>query len=202
MIVECNNCESKVDAEVLGSNDDCDPVTCEQYRISLTKCPVCKATLVAGQSYCQTGYATWEWTDARRLWPEPHDYLSWSIPAEVKTSLEEARKCYNAKAFSACAVTCGRAIEAICVLHAKEDNLHRGLKALKERGIIDARLAEWGDSLRHERNLGAHASGVKPSRDDARDVLDFATAICEYVFVLSEKYNEYKERKEKAGNGQ
>ena len=92
---------------------------------------------------------------------------------------------------------CGRAIEAVCIQHTKEKTLYKGLKALKEKGIIDGRLLEWGNSLRYERNLGAHATGVKITRDDASDVLDFATAICEYVFVLSEKYNNYQERKKK-----
>ena len=82
----------------------------------------------------------------------------------------------------------------------KDSILHSAviLEALKEKGVIDGRLFEWGDSLRHERNLGAHATGVKTTREDARDVLDFAIAICEYVFVLSNKYTEYKERKSKA----
>jgi len=198
MIVECNTCESKVDAEVLGSNTEFDPEVSEPYRYTLAKCPICGSTLLAGQDHYQTSAGTWEWGNARRLWPEPDGYLHWSIPSEARASLEEARKCYKAKAYSACAVMCGRAIEAICVEHTKEKTLAKGLKALKDDETIDGRLFEWGDSLRHERNLGAHATGVKTTRDDARDVLDFAIAICEYVFVLSEKYNEYKERKGKA----
>jgi len=198
MIIECNTCDSNVDAEVLGSNDEFDPEVGDPYRYSLTKCPVCGSTLLAGQDHYQIGAEEWEWGKARRLWPDPDDYLHRSIPSDARTSLEEARKCYKAKAFSACAVMCGRAIEAVCVEHTKEKTLAKGLKALKDDGIIDGRLFEWGDSLRHERNLGAHATGVKTTRDDARDVMDFAIAICEYVFVLSEKYKEYKERKDKA----
>ena len=203
MIIECSNCDTKVDAEVLGSNDEYDPEGGgDCYRYSLTKCPVCGSTLLAGQDYSYTGIDidSREWTNATRVWPDdPDDYgLDLTIPSEVRSALVEARKCYKAKAFGACAVMCGRAIEAVCVEHTKEKTLDKGLKALKDDGIIDGRLFEWGDSLRHERNLGAHATGVKTTRDDARDVLDFAIAICEYVFVLSEKYNEYKKRKNKA----
>lgn len=198
MIVECNNCDSKVDAEVLGSNDEYDPEMGEPYRYSLAKCPVCSSTLLGGQDHYQSGPDSWKWSDARRVWPEPDNFLHWTIPSEVRSALEEARKCYKAKAFSACAVMCGRAIEAICIQHTKEKNLAKGLKALKDKGIIDARLLEWSNSLRHERNLGAHATGIKTARDDARDLLDFAIAIGEYVFVLSAKYKEYKKRKDKA----
>ena len=53
-----------------------------------------------------------------------------------------------------------------------------------------------GSHFRHERNLGAHAfTGTKATREDARDILDFAIAICEYIFVLSAKYDAYQKRK-------
>lgn len=198
MIVECNNCNSKVDAEVLGSNDEYHPEQGGGCRFSLTKCPVCGSTLLAGQDYLQTGPDSSEWSIATRLWPEPDNYLHWTIPSEVRLALDEARKCCKARAFMACTVMCGRAIEAICLEHTKEKSFAKGLKTLKDDGIIDGRLFEWGDSLRLERNLGAHPTGTKTTHDDARDVLDFAIAICEYVFVLSEKYNKYKERKDNA----
>jgi hypothetical protein len=90
---------------------------------------------------------------------------------------------------------CGRAIEAICAEHkTKSKNLGVGLKELRDKKIIDQRLFEWGDTLRQQRNIGAHANEEEISREDARDILDFALAICEYVFVLSEKYKEFQAR--------
>ena len=106
--------------------------------------------------------------------------------------------CYRARAYSACAVMCGRAIEAMCNAHTNEKTLHKGLAAMRDSGAIDGRLFEWGDSLRQERNIGAHASGQTVSRDDANDVLEFAAAICEYVYVLTDRYKKYKERKPKS----
>lgn len=198
MIVECHECKSKVDANVIGASDHNHPERDPPHRISLVECPVCHSSLLCIQERFQTGRDTWELDDAARLWPEPDNHLSRSIPVEVRASLEEARKCYKASAFCSCAVMCGRAIEVICVQYSEEKTLYEGLKKLKEEGIIDGRLLEWSDSLRHERNLGAHASGSETTRDDARDLLDFATAICEYVYVLSKKYDEYQERKRKA----
>jgi hypothetical protein len=55
-------------------------------------------------------------------------------------------------------------------------------------------LFEWGETLREQRNLGAHEPEHDISRTDARDGLDFVLAICEYVFVLSEKYKEFRDR--------
>ena len=71
----------------------------------------------------------------------------------------------------------------------------KGLAAMRDAGHIDGRLFEWGDSLRQERNIGAHASDQTVSHDDANDVLEFAAAICEYVYVLADRYRRYKERK-------
>ena len=48
--------------------------------------------------------------------------------------------------------------------------------------------------MRNLRNIGAHASAEHISREDARDVLDFAIAICEYVFVPAQKYVAFQER--------
>ena len=47
-------------------------------------------------------------------------------------------------------------------------------------------------------NIGAHATEDKISKEDAKDLLDFAQAICDYVFVLNAKFNRFMERKDKA----
>ncbi len=58
-------------------------------------------------------------------------------------------------------------------------------------------LREWGEALRAERNIGAHAGDEVITVQDASDVLNFAIAISEYVYVLDDKYKAYKERKAK-----
>ena len=70
-----------------------------------------------------------------------------------------------------------------------------GLKKLKAATIIDDKLFEWGDALRNERNIGAHAGEATVSRQTANDLLDFTLAIAEYVYVLDDKFKSYKERK-------
>ena len=90
---------------------------------------------------------------------------------------------------------CGRTIEGVCSHHkTKSKTLAGGLKELRKNGIIDERLFEWGDELRNHRNIGAHATVKKISKEDAQDLLDFSSTICEYVFVLNEKFNRFKER--------
>jgi len=161
------------------------------------ECPVCKNAILAGQELYQTGPDRYEWSDATRLWPEPEKYLDWNLPDLVRSSLEEAEKCYKAKAYNACAVMCGRALESICSEHnTKNKFLAGGLKELLDNQIIDKRIYEWGEALREHRNIGAHATGGKISKKDAKDLLDFANAICDYVFVLTNKFKDFMKRKE------
>ena len=197
-LIECPDCESKVSAVILakreyGSTDDYDP-----FVVYFLECPVCHRTMVGDSYPMQIGIDKWELTEPSRLWPNPSENLDWSIPTSVRQSVEEARKCFGAKAYSACAVMCGRSIEAVCKEHgSKKRTLAQGLKELKDNGIIDGRLFEWGEALRDRRNIGAHASDENISREDASDVLDFTIAICEYVYVLTQKYKEFKKREKK-----
>jgi hypothetical protein len=72
--------------------------------------------------------------------------------------------------------------------------IQNGLKELKELGVIDGRIYEWGEELRKSRNIGAHATDEKITPEDARDMLDFTIAIGDYVYVLSDKYEKFKSR--------
>lgn len=92
----------------------------------------------------------------------------------------------------------GRTLEGVCNHYLpKSKNLADGIKGLKEKGIIDDRLFHWGEELRKHRNIGAHATDEKISKEDAKDLLDFVNAICEYVFVLTGRFNKFMERKAK-----
>ncbi len=70
---------------------------------------------------------------------------------------------------------------------------------LKEKGIIDSRLYDWSQQLRAFRNLAAHADTdvSSISRRDAEDLQSFVYAIIEYVYDLTDRYNEFKARLEK-----
>ena len=94
-------------------------------------------------------------------------------------------------------VMTGRALEAMCRhFQTKSRTLAHGLKELLDREIIDKRLFQWSEELRVHRNLAAHATDEQLSHDDAEDLYNFATAICDYVFVLNEKFDLFMKRKE------
>lgn len=190
MIIECPYCEARVDAKVIAQNDDPETEEIPPFRVFLLVCPVCRNTLLAG-------YDLYTDDDTPvRLWPSPVKHPSFRIPAAVRLSLGEANSCFKAHAYGACAVMCGRALEGICkVYKTKSPFLGKALRELRDRGVIDPRLMAWATELQKSRNIGAHASDEKVSRQDASDLLTFVNAICEYVFVLSHQFEAYMERR-------
>jgi hypothetical protein len=205
MLIDCTHCQARVNAEVLkaasyGVGDDLFEMFNESYRLSLLRCPECQHLLVGKQFMVKPGdeFTDPEWDKASRVWPDPISDLAVCIPEKIRVCLLEARKCLHATAYTACVAMSGRAIEAMCKhFSTKKESLFEGLKELYDRKIIDERLYQWGDELRKHRNLAAHASDAKFTQMDAKDLYDFSTAICDYVFVLTEKFEGFRKRQAK-----
>jgi hypothetical protein len=199
MIIECPHCESKVDCDEKGHVDISLEYTDVPTKVMLLVCKVCGNALLGMSELIQIDYDTWEWDSASRLWPAPETEVDWTIPEIVRNSLIEAQICFKAKAYSACAVMCGRAIEGVCKCYDSETKtLASGIKKLREAGVIDERMYSWAEALRENRNLGAHATTERVTKEDARDLLDFSIAICEYIFILYEKFDCFQKRRAKA----
>jgi hypothetical protein len=104
-------------------------------------------------------------------------------------------------AFLAAAAMAGRALEAICRHYATKDTyIGAGIKELRDKGIIDARLFEWGEELRDQRNMAAHATEAAFSAQDAEDIITFTYAIVDYVFLLTRKFEQFQKRKKEKAN--
>ena len=198
MITDCPHCDSKVDCEEKGYVDLGTELKGIPSKAVLLECKICHSPLFGFSDLIPVGENEWDWDNADRRWPAPETEIDWSIPEIARNSLIEAKQCFKANAFSACAVMCGRTIEGVCKHHdAKTKTLDAGLKKLRDDGMIDDRIFEWGDALRQHRNLGAHATTKRVAKEDARDLLDFCIAICEYIFVLNEKFQRFQQRQAK-----
>ena len=205
MLIDCTHCQARVNAEVLkvAAHRDSDEWT-NSYQVALLRCPECEHLLVGEQAIYRPretdsgGFTVEEeqWLPASRVWPEPVTMLpEMGIPEKIQACLGEAQKCLHATAFTACVAMSGRALEAMCRhFGTQKEMLFEGLKELHERGIIDKRLYEWSDELRKHRNLAAHATGVNFNLVDAKDLYEFSMAICEYVFVLTAKFEAFQKR--------
>ncbi len=198
-LIDCPHCESKVLAKVVAQSQYyfSDWMETPEY-IFLLECPGCGSPVVGHAGMTQVDLNDYEIDPLSRVWPSPTKVAAWQIPESARVSMDEAARCFDARAYNACVVMCGRALEAICKDHGVTmKSLMSGLKELKQKGVIDGRLYEWGDALRQARNIGAHASESETSREDARDVLEFTHAIGEYVYVLADKYEGFMQRKAK-----
>jgi hypothetical protein len=136
MIIECPHCDSKVDCNEKGSVS-LDP---EHFgvpaKVVLLECKICANALLGLAELVQISQDGWEYRSADRLWPNPDMDLDHGIPEIARISLVEAKLCFNAKAYSACAVMCGRAIEGVCRhLDPAETTLAGGLKKRSKRPV-------------------------------------------------------------------
>lgn len=218
-IVDCPRCRAKVAAvehgcvrRLGGINHEGE----EHYGISVTLgvCPKCRTVLVGeSEQIGIEGYDSEydEWAEAIRVYPEPpKTFTSGRIPKVVSESIAEATKCLQVNANVAACVMFGRALEAICrdLLEPAQTGratqstaalkrpvmLGKGISKLKDKGLIDQRLFDWSQQLHAFRNVAAHATDITISREDTDDLRSFVYAIIEYIYDLTDRYNEFKER--------
>jgi len=223
-IIDCPVCKAKVAAGEEGRAESTgfDHENGEPWgqRLYVGHCPRCHS-LVAGESV-QTGFENFDsdediWSDAVRIFPNPpKSFASLRIPEVVRDSLAEADRSLQANANVAACAMLGRALEAVCrdILEArgrtsqktsapkKKLMLAAGIKELRKKNIIDDRLFEWSQQLHAFRNIAAHPEVTPISRQDAVDLQTFVYAIVEYIYDLSDRYNEFKVRLEKRGKRQ
>jgi hypothetical protein len=203
-VIDCPFCKAKVAAIENGSASRSD--WCEESgepfgtKLIVGLCPKCGEPL-AGRAY-QFGFEGYqgdkkdEWSDVVRIYPNPpKTFLSHRIPRSATESLSDADRSLQANANIAACAMFGRALEAVCrdVLVTKV-MLWAGVKMLKDQGIIDDRLYDWSQQLRAFRNLAAHPDEGSISRQDAEDLQSFVYAIIEYIYDLTDRYEEFKAR--------
>ncbi|HUV63583.1 MAG TPA: DUF4145 domain-containing protein [Sedimentisphaerales bacterium] len=218
-IIDCPWCKAKVAAIEHGrarqagrSYEDGEPYG---NILAVGECPSCHS-LLAGESH-QVDFEGWDaaedrWSDIVRIYPKPpRTFLSYRIPNSVRDSIGEADKSLQANANIAACVMLGRALEAICRDLLEQPSspspaagakprpkrpimLGEGIRQLKDKGLIDDRLLDWSQQLHAFRNVAAHPTDEPISREDAEDLQSFVYAIIEYIYDLTDRYTEFKER--------
>jgi hypothetical protein len=194
IVIDCPDCGVRVSTKAkdyVVSGDDF-----EDSGFFLVQCPSCKRPLFGRAERTMDDFNNWHWDIAERLWPNPRrTELGETVPDLAKKDIRDAHKCITHGIYSAAAVLCGRALERVIRDKTGEKMIGRGLKGLRDKGVIDARLYDWAEVLRQERNIGAHAVDEDISQDNAEDVLDFTVAIYDYVYTLHDKYQKFMMRK-------
>ena len=195
MLVECGKCSARVDGKLLAEvpyQDDGEPPS----RHVFLQCPACGGAILIDQSDYGGGWETFT-----RLYP-PQRQAHFRLPNNVRLSFDEALKCFQAKAYIAAVLMCRRTLESVCHHHvANMRTLQHGIEELGRQKIIDGKLVEWADALRRDGNLAAHDPTSKVEQQDASDLVDFTQALLEYVFILEQKFQAFKERRAGGANG-
>ncbi len=192
MVVECPECRALVNAVMLQSHlihDDVAPTV----EISFACCPRCQRPFLAQRSEDFDGWSSYE-----QIYPSLEIQLSERIPPAIREAYTEARKCYRADAFTACAVMCRKTLEGICAEHGHtERTLAESLQSMRDAGIIENRLFDWADALRISGNEAAHDVAVNVNAADATDVLDFTNALIEYIFTFRDRFEAFTARRQR-----
>ncbi|MEV4499180.1 DUF4145 domain-containing protein [Micromonospora arborensis] len=189
--VLCNRCQKPTNATERGVVTSFDPEVGIPSLVTLVSCDTCKFPLL----FLQEDYGQ-GWDDMFRVWPSATRYLSSAVPKPLRDEHNQARKCFDAKAYTAAAVMVGRTLEGVCAENnVKERTLILSLRKMKDNNLIDERLYQWADELRVLRNEGAHYTGSQVSREDAADALALSEALLDYMYVLSAKFEEFRKRR-------
>jgi hypothetical protein len=161
------------------------------FELSLIQCEHCDSPSLVRQDDASEAAPV-------EIWPASQRTLHEGIPHGVREGVIEARKCFEAGAFLATAVMVRRAIEGFCADQgANHNTLHRSLRELVQRNVIDERLLEWADGLRVLGNVGAHFKDhATVSKQDASDALDLIEAMLDYVYVFTAKFEQFKTRRD------
>lgn len=192
--LDCPRCNAVVGATVLGSYAHVQKGPDVPIRYLFARCPSCDSPMVAAQE----NYGDWDndlhFDEPRRVLPA-RSRVGLSVPMAVAGAYDEASRCYGAQAYTATAIMCRKALEALVQEHKVTGNLAMALKKMRDQGLIEARLFEWADALRLAGNDAAHdVTGAIP-RDDAKDTLDFGGALIEYVFTFRDRFDDFKRRR-------
>ena len=195
MSVECPDCDAHVVGQPRGYVIRNDPREGLPGRWTLLRCEPEGHPLLVVQEEFGSGMS-FEEDRPHRVYPAQGRRLSDLIPRKLRNTHEEARNCFQAKAYRAAVVMCGITLEGACRLGgAKKATLQGMLEDMKNKGKIDNRLWEWAESLRHVRNSASHFNDEKVTRQDADDSLAFSEALLDYLYVLTARFEAMKQRR-------
>ena len=197
LVIHCPSCEKPVLAHAAGRVVQPETDDGPAELITLVQCSLCAKAMLAAQGAFHDG-----WTDPIRLYPPQGAELSWHIPHQLISEHAEARRCFEAHAYTAAVVMVRRTLEGVCIEQGvtKKQPLIKSLEDLAKEGKLDDRLMKWAQELRVLGNQGAHYTGKSVWRDDARDALLFSEALLEYMYTLPTQFEQFRQRRTKAAN--
>lgn len=129
-----------------------------EYRYRLVKCAACSDVSLLMAMQIAWDDETGVYENDYAVYPASPRSLNMAIPKTLQRCFEEARVCYQARAYNASAIMCRRTLELLALERGIREgsSLARSLAKLKDQGDIDQRLFDWCDALRLAGNQAAH----------------------------------------------
>jgi hypothetical protein len=148
----------------------------EYWDYTLLVCPACERPIITCE-YSAAGYPAPETTT---VFPTP-DRVVRGLPRQIAQAYGSALKVKHDP--NAYAVLIGRVLDLICKDRGAEgETLFKRLNHLSEKGEIPTKLVDVAHSLRHLRNIGAHADLGTLTAGEVPLLEDLCRAILEYVY--------------------
>ncbi|WP_453968852.1 DUF4145 domain-containing protein [Amorphus sp. MBR-141] len=119
------------------------------------------------------------------LWPEAKTAHE-DIPELARTYLQQAFETLHAP--DAAAVMAGSAVDAMLKhLGYSSGSLYTRIDEALQKNLLTKGMADWAHTVRLESNRPRHADAERPNvtREEARQSVDFAEALGNFLFVLT-----------------
>ncbi len=127
--------------------------------------------------------------------PSPTDKR---ILEHIRKDIDEAKICFSAGAFRACAVMARRAIQSTAIdKGAGNGRLVEQINELEKQGIITKDLKEWATVVRWIGNDAAHPNKDDVLEEDADDILKLAEQFLEVIYVTPALARERRKKRGK-----
>ncbi len=110
------------------------------------------------------------------------------IPERPKAYLQQAHESLHAP--SGAVMLCASAVDAMLKIKGYTDgSLYNRIEKAVEDNLITSDMASWAHEVRLDANDQRHADEAAslPTRQDATRVIEFASALAEFLFVLPER---------------
>lgn len=191
----CGRCDADVAACVRATHSDGASDDQPEFLHHMATCPHCESVMLLRELNFGGSDRVLE-----RLYPPEELKLHFSIPQEVSKSFDEARICFRAGAFAACALMSRKTIEALYkVLGVKAKNLYGGIAELHEKGFIEPGMLAWGEVLRKLGNTAAHDVTLQIDHGQAESILEFTFGLVEYALRYKPRFQKFSAAQNAAG---
>ena len=154
----CRHCGTHSRSDVIATERWIDDYPAgPEYRYRLVRCTAClDISLLLAMLIGWDGERS-VYDDDFPVYPASPRNMNAAVPKTLQSCLQEARACYQVRAYAASAIMCRRALALLAIERGvRKKSLAGALAQLKEEGDIDQRLYDWCNALRLAGNQAAH----------------------------------------------